>query len=43
MPAGTTMAMQDPAAIAVQEKTAEQPPEKPKSAAKRKAKAKVTA
>jgi lambda family phage portal protein len=43
MPAGTTMAMQDPAAIAVQEKTAEQPPEKPKPAAKRKAKAKVTA
>jgi capsid protein len=43
MPAGTTMAMQDPAAIAVQEKTAEQPPEKPKPAAKRKRKAKVTA
>jgi hypothetical protein len=43
MPAGTTMAMQDPAAIAVQEKTAEAPPEKPKPAAKRKPKAKVTA
>jgi capsid protein len=43
MPAGTTMAMQDPAAIAVQEKTAEQPLEKPKPAAKRKSRAKVTA
>jgi len=47
MPAGTTMAMQDPAAIAVQEKTAEtpleKPPENPKPAAKRKRKAKVTA
>jgi len=39
MPAGTTMAMQDPAAIAVQEKTAEQPPEKPKAKAKRQPKA----
>lgn len=47
MPSGTTMAMQDPAAIAVQEKTAETPPEKPpenpKPTAKRKRKAKVTA
>jgi capsid protein len=47
MPAGTTMAMQDPAAIAVQEKTAEAPPEQapeaPKPTAKRKRKAKVTA
>jgi hypothetical protein len=42
MPAGMTMAMQDPAAVAVQEKAAETPPEKPKPAAKRKAKAKVT-
>jgi lambda family phage portal protein len=39
MPAGTTMAMQDPAAIAVQEKTAEAPPAKP--AAKRKARVKA--
>jgi hypothetical protein len=39
--------MQDPAAIAVQEKTAEAPPEQapeaPKPTAKRKRKAKVTA
>jgi capsid protein len=43
MPAGMTMAMQDPAAVAVQEKAAETPPEKPKPAAKRKSRAKVTA
>jgi len=43
MPAGMTMAMQDPAAIAVQETVAETPPEKPKPAAKRKSRAKVKA
>jgi capsid protein len=43
MPAGMTMAMQDPAAVAVQEKVADAPPEKPKPAAKRKPRAKAAA
>ena len=42
MPNGMTMTMQDPAAVAVQEKAAETKTET-KPAAKRKAKAKVTA
>jgi lambda family phage portal protein len=41
MPAGMTMAMQDPAAIAVQEESAQQPETPPKAAAKRRTHKKV--